>query len=83
MIMQDVSCKDTRSTKAMLKGRGDGRECSWLAFEKLHSNLTLEDLFDAFTKAVRYGRLPSNAIFIKPPFRKAYLFIMLLVAVLI
>jgi hypothetical protein len=72
MIMQDYAYKDSRSFSAMLRGRGDGRERSWLAFERKHPELTGENLIELFSKNVRYGRITQDSIFTAYLTKKLY-----------
>lgn len=83
MIMQDYAYIDYRSTAAMLKGRGDGREHMWLDFERNNPELGSENLIELFSKEVRYGGIPKNTMFVKCLSKKSYVFIMVLAAALI
>jgi hypothetical protein len=52
LVMVDFAVSDRRSVKAMLGGRGDGREKAWNKFERLHgAQLDQESLQAAFRKA--------------------------------
>ena len=56
-IMIDHASNDKRSTSAMLRGTGDGREQSW--FYYLDANKSIDDmelLIAAFHHEARYGR---------------------------
>ena len=58
LTMVEHAAKDPRSVSAMLKGNGDGREHSWLDFEKMHAEITDQALLMAqFSHEARYGRV--------------------------
>ena len=58
LTMVEHAAKDPRSVSAMLKGKGDGREQSCLDFEKVHSEITDQELLMAqFSHEARYGRI--------------------------
>lgn len=58
LIMVEHAANDPRSALAMLKGKGDGREQSWLDFEKMHFEIIDQELLMAkFSHEARYGRI--------------------------
>jgi hypothetical protein len=57
LIMIDSAPNDPRSASAMLRGCGDGREQTWLFFEKKHTTLSQEEIMEKFRLDVRYGRV--------------------------
>lgn len=59
LIMVDFAGNDRRSVKAMLNGRGDGREVGWQKFERMHgAQMSQEELQAAYARASR-GRNPN------------------------
>lgn len=63
--MMDFAVTDKRSTVAMLRGKGDGREQAWLKFEGKHEALmTQEELQAAFSKASRYHKVIDREVLI-------------------
>lgn len=58
LMMVEHSADDPRSALAMLQGKGDGRERSWLDFEKVHSEIIDQELLmSQFCHEARYGRI--------------------------
>lgn len=58
LIMVEHAANDFRSASAMLRGKGDGREHAWLAFEKASPENTDQELLMAqFSHQARYGRV--------------------------
>lgn len=56
LTMVDQAPKDPRSSSAMLRGNGDGRELAWLDFEKSNPEITDQELLMAqFSHDARYG----------------------------
>jgi hypothetical protein len=59
--MMDNAVNDNRSVAAMLRGKGDGREKTWLSFKGKHEALMSKDEIQAaFSKAVRYGKVGNR-----------------------
>ncbi len=58
LMMVEHAANDPRSALAMLQGNGDGREQSWLNFERTHSEIVNQELLMAqFSHEARYGRI--------------------------
>ncbi len=58
LMMVEHAANDPRSALAMLQGKGDGREQSWLDFEKVHSEIIDQEIIMAlFSHEARYGRI--------------------------
>lgn len=55
-IMIDHANKDPRSTSAMLKGNGDGREIYWLEYQENRPHIfDMEYLMQSYAYAIRNG----------------------------
>ena len=64
LMMVEHAANDFRSASAMLRGKGDGREHAWLAFEKASPENTDQELLMAqFSHQARYGRVKVKHLF--------------------
>ncbi len=83
LTMVEHAAKDPRSVSAMLKGNGDGREQSWLDFEKMHAEITDQELLMAqFSHEARYGRIKLRGHSPRKPLLKGMMGLIILAIII-